>query len=116
MDSFLNLLPRVPVYDLKITDTHVYAGTYGRGVWKSTPYKTCVTNLTLTAGNDPTNGLPSGQQIHKASNTISSNRIIQGGVGSDVLYQAGNYLDLTAGFHAKLNNEFIAKNAGCLED
>jgi len=36
---FSSQLPRVPVYDLKITDSHIYAGTYGRGVWKSQGYK-----------------------------------------------------------------------------
>jgi len=110
---FSTYLPRVPVYDLKITDTHIYAGTHGRGIWKSELYKSCVSNLSLLQSNDPTDGQPSGQQIHKASNSIVSNRTIQGGAGTDVLYQTGNYMDLTDGFHARDNNKFIARAAGC---
>ena len=108
-------LPKVPVHDMKVTNTHVYAGTFGRGIWKSPGYTNCTSNLSLTQANDPTLGGPSGFQIHKASNTLSSNRIIQGGAGSDILYQAGNYLDLTEGFHAKQFNFFTAKAAGCLD-
>lgn len=112
---FSTYLPRVPVYDLKVTDTYVYAGTYGRGIWRSKGYKSCVSNLILTQDNDPTNGGPSGHQIHKVSNTITSNRIIQGGADTDVQYQAGNLIDLTEGFHAKQFNRFRARAAGCLE-
>ncbi|MDF1696174.1 MAG: hypothetical protein P1U56_10095 [Saprospiraceae bacterium] len=110
---FNTYLPRVQVMDLNITDTHIYAATYGRGIWKSKPFKTCNSNAILTQGNDPTNGNASGFQIHKVSNVLTSDRIIQGGVDTDVLYQAGNYLDLKEGFHAKFNNGFIAKAAGC---
>ena len=108
-------LPKVPVHDIKVTNSHVYAGTFGRGIWKSPGYTTCASNLTLTQANDPTSGGPSGFQVHKASNTISASRIIQGGAGSDVLYQAGNYVDLTDGFLAKQFNVFTAKAAGCLD-
>jgi hypothetical protein len=46
---------------------------------------------------------------------MTANRIIQGGEGTDVLYQAGNYIDLIPGFHARQYNLFTAKAAGCLE-
>ncbi|NNE28943.1 MAG: hypothetical protein HKN16_04880 [Saprospiraceae bacterium] len=118
MDSwipFSTYLPRVQVMDLNITNTHVYAATHGRGIWKSERYKACETNLFLTQANDPTNGGPSGQQTHKASNIITSDRIIRGRSGSKVVYQAGNYVDLNPGFHARNYNKFIARAAGCLE-
>jgi hypothetical protein len=54
-----------------------------------------------------------GILLHKVANTLTSSKIIQSGAGSGVLYQAGNYLDLTAGFHARNYNEFIARAAGC---
>ncbi|MDX1407715.1 MAG: hypothetical protein R3330_06260, partial [Saprospiraceae bacterium] len=110
---FSTYLPRVPVHDMKVTDTHVYAGTFGRGIWKSPGYAVCPSDLNLTQVNDPTFGGPSGFQIHKASNTLVSNRIIQGGAGTDVLYQADNFVDLTEGFHAKQFNLFTAKADGC---
>jgi len=78
-------------------------------------YKACEINLTLTTANDPTNGGPSDHQTHKVSNIITSNRTIQGKAGTDILYQANNYVDLTEGFLAKQFNKFIAKAAGCLE-
>jgi len=112
---FSNYLPRVPVYDLKVEDNYVYAATYGRGIWRSPGYKTCPANLILYQVNDPTAGANSGQQIHKASNIIVSDRIIRGKIGTDVLYQAGNYIELTEGFHAKRDNLFTARAAGCLD-
>jgi len=112
---FSTYLPRVQVFDLNVTDTHVYAATFGRGIWKSEGYKSCVANLSLSQTNDPTFGTSSGKQIHKASNTLYSNRIIRGKAGTEVIYQAGNFVNLTSGFHAKSNNEFIARAAGCDE-
>ncbi len=112
---FSTYLPRVIVYDMKVTSTAVYAGTYGRGMWKSQGYKACEANLTLTQVNDPTFGRPSGHQIHKVSNIITSDRIIQGSADTNVLYQADNYVDLKVGFHAKDYNSFVARAAGCLE-
>ncbi|MGK0316909.1 MAG: hypothetical protein ACI86M_003147 [Saprospiraceae bacterium] len=112
---FSTYLPRVPVYDLKINNNYIYAATFGRGVWRSPRYKSCAADLNLVQENDPTAGTNSGQQIHKASNTIVSDRIIRGKSGTDVLYQAGNYIDLTDGFHAKNYNLFTAKAAGCIE-
>jgi len=113
---FSTYLPRVPVYDLKINNNYIYAATFGRGVWRSPRYKACSTNLFLYQSNDPTEGENSGQQIHKASNIIVSDRIIRGRSGTDVHYQAGNYIDLIEGFHAKQFNKFTATAAGCLED
>ncbi|MFT6781465.1 MAG: hypothetical protein ACJA1A_001387 [Saprospiraceae bacterium] len=112
---FSTYLPRVPVYDLKINNNYIYAATFGRGVWRSPRFKNCATDLNLVQENDPTAGTNSGQQIHKASNIIVSDRIIRGKSGTNVLYQAGNYIDLTDGFHAKNYNLFTAKAAGCIE-
>lgn len=112
---FSTYLPRVPVYDLKVNNNYIYAATYGRGIWRSPRYKACVSDLTLSQANDPTAGNNSGHQIHMASNTINSDRIIRGKQGTNVLYQAGNYIDLIEGFHAKNYNLFIAKAASCLE-
>ncbi len=112
---FNTYLPRAQVMDQNITDTHVYAATFGRGIWKSQGYKTCVSNLTLTQANDPTLDQHSGIQYHKMSNIITSTRLIRGGVGTDVLYQAGNYIDLQPGFRVKDLSNFIARAAGCLE-
>lgn len=110
---FSNGLPTVPVFDIKVTGSDVYAGTYGRGIWRSEHYTTCPVSLALTPANDPSSPISTGIQVYSASFSVSSTRIITGGPGSDVTYQSGNYVRLDPGFHAKTSNAFLAKIDGC---
>lgn len=112
---FMNGLPTVPVFDLEINYTAglIRAGTYGRGLWSSDLYTSCPTAYYLTQGNDPGNPNYTGVQNYEASISVTSSRIITGGVGTDVTYKAGNYVQLTEGFHARENNLFKAVLGPC---
>jgi hypothetical protein len=110
---FSNGMPTVPVLDIKITSGHVYVGTFGRGMWRSEHYSSCPVSTTLTPANDPSSPISTGRQHYSASESILSTRIITGGPGSDVTYQAGNFVRFDPGFHAKANNQLLAKVEGC---
>jgi hypothetical protein len=112
---FNNGLPTVPVYELDIEGSYLYAGTFGRGLWRSTRFSSCPPSYVLTPANDPSDPLFTGIQRYRASSTITSTRIITGGVGTDVLYQAGNSVDLLPGFRARRSNVFAAHIGGCNE-
>lgn len=112
---FRNGLPTVPVFDLLINKTSgkLTAGTYGRGLWRSDLYSTCVGGWALTVGNDPSNPNYTGYQFYEASTYVSSSRTVTGGLGTDVTYKAGNYVKLTTGFNAKEHSLFKASLGPC---
>ena len=110
---FSQNLPKTVVTDIEVSNGSVYAGTFGRGLWKSATYSNCPTSLVLTTGNDTSNPLTSGIQYHSASNNILSLRKIVGGVETEVYYTAGSHTDLSAGFEAKAGVFFEAKPGGC---
>ncbi len=112
---FTNGMPTVRVLDLDIEQGYLYAGTFGRGIWRSTLYSSCPASYSLTNANDPGNQNFTGIQRYHASNTINSSRIITGGIGTDVIYSAGYEIILTTGFHARKNNLFRAKLGSCPE-
>lgn len=112
---FRNGLPVVPVYDLVInyTNNRITAGTFGRGLWRSELYTTCPTWYILTSGNNPSNPNYTGYQFYESSDSITSSRVITGGIGTDVTYKANNYIRLTTGFHAREDNLFKARLGPC---
>ena len=112
---FMNGMPAVIVMDLEINYTSgvITAATYGRGFWRSSLYTDCPTWYTLNQANDPSNPLYTGFQHYEASDTVWSSRIITGGIGTDVTYQAGILVRLQQGFHAKTGNKFVAKIGPC---
>ncbi len=111
---FMNGLPNTRVTDLEIGNGLLTCATYGRGRWFTNLYGSCAPNLDLTPANDPSNDVTTGFQYYTASDSISSTRIITGGTGTDVTYRAGNSITLKNGFHARVNNEFLAKIGPCL--
>ncbi len=113
---FRNGLPTVPVFDLEIHEASniITAGTFGRGLWRSSCFSACPVSYNLTPANDPSNPAYTGFQFYEASSVITSTRTITGGVGTDVSYKAGNYVLLTTGFHARENNLFKASLGGCI--
>jgi len=112
---YSNGLPPVMVHELEINtnDNIIYASTYGRGLWKSTLFSNCPSDYTLLQSNNPSNPNYTGVQVYEASNTISSSRIITGGIGTDVYYQAGSFVDLKPGFVVNQGNLFETVIAGC---
>jgi len=81
-------------------------------LWSSAMFS-CDVSLGLTPANAPIDEDCKGHQVYHASNSITSTRIITGGVGTDVLYGAGSAITLLEGFHAKQDNLFEAKLEGC---
>ena len=112
---FQNGLPTVRVFDIEINETAglIRAATYGRGLWSSDLFSGCPTDYFLTTGNDPSNPNYTGFQLYNASNSVTSTRVITGGIGTDVTYQAGNYITLGIGFNAKEGNLFKAQLGPC---
>ncbi len=112
---FMNGLPAVMVFDLEINESAgvITAATYGRGFWRSELYSSCPTSYFLDQANDPGNPNYTGFQHYEASSTVISSRIITGGIGTDVTYQAGTYVLLETGFHARAGNKFQAVLGPC---
>jgi photosystem II stability/assembly factor-like uncharacterized protein len=109
---FSNALPSVPVYDLELNEDYVYAGTFGRGIWRSEIYTPCPGAIALTLS-DPYSPYTPGTQVYSAEYYISSNRIYSGSLGTTIYYHAGDYIDLTEGFWAKDGTFFQADLEGC---
>jgi hypothetical protein len=108
-----NGLPVVRIEDLNIDGGYLYAGTLGRGIWRSALYTACPVSYTLAPANDPSSPNSTGYQIYHASQWITSTRIVTGGLGSEVYYNAGNFVDMKPGFWAKAANFMEAKIDGC---
>jgi hypothetical protein len=103
---FSNGLPRVMVTDIEINDTYIYAGTYGRGIYRSDLYSACPANPTYGASYD-------GERIFQASGTINATTTIVGTVGANVWMKAGNYVQLNPGFVAQSGSIFTASVGPC---
>lgn len=112
---FSNNLPPAHVTSLKIYGGFIYAGTFGRGIWRSPIFSSCPENLTLTQANDPGTIYNHGKQIHHASNSITNSRIISGTFGTDAIYTSGNFIDFTDGFQGLTGTFIEAKIGGCPE-
>lgn len=114
---YSNGLPPVMVHELEINSNNniIYAATYGRGLWKSSLYQDCVSNYNLTSSNDPSNPNYTGIQHYEANTSIESSRTVQGGLGTDVHYQAGDHIDLNPGFRVLKGNIFKSVIGECGE-
>ena len=107
-----NGLPNVPVTELLIFDDGVNkkirAATFGRGVWQSNLAETCDPAVIVTGGLE-------GLRHYEASNSISSSSIVQGGIGTFVSFQSGNYITLTENFMVIDDSEFLGFISPCGE-
>jgi hypothetical protein len=111
---FRNGLPHTPIYDLEIYEAGniLRVGTHGRGVWQTNTYTPCPTNYSLNVSNLPGSG-SQGYRYYQASDAITSSRSIDGGIGTNVTYQAGNSVTLTSGFEVAQHSTFTAISADC---
>ncbi len=103
---YSNALPRVIVTDIEINDTYIYAGTYGRGIWRSDLYSACPTNATYSATYN-------SERIFQASGTINATTTIVGTVGANVWMKAGTAVQLNPGFVAQSGTIFRASIGPC---
>ena len=112
--AFRNGLPHMPVFDLEIHESTgvIRAGTLGRGLWETSVYTPCPATYNLNDFNFAGIG-PNGYRYFQASDSIFSTRSIDGGLGTDVTYQAGNLVHLDDGFEVAPGSEFHAYSAPC---
>jgi hypothetical protein len=105
---FYNGLPYVPVTDIVISqaEDRIRASTFGRGIWSSDLYSSCVANLAL-------NGTYAGRDFHEASNGITSAGIIQLSEGSKVQMKGGFEVRLMPGFTAQETTQYRAAIGPC---
>ena len=111
---YSNFLPAVNISDLYINDTNntIVAGTYGRGLWRSSKYNGCVNDTYLTN----TSGSPvGGVQYYSSAISLSSWVNYKQDVGTEIHYKAGNYIDLKVDFSAAAIGFFEAKIGPCPE-
>jgi len=94
---FSNGLPVVEVTELEVNAAAniLWAGTYGRGIWQSTLYSSCVASLNLTTANQNFNT----SYYHQVSNNITSTAQTYS-AGAEVYYKAGVEIVLQDGFIA----------------
>ena len=113
---FTNGLPTVEVRDMEIHygSSKIRAATYGRSIWESDLYTVCPPFYVLTPANNPgATDVSVGYQLYEASNYVESTRLIGGGIGTNINYQAGSYIDLNAGFTVRKGAEFLADIGPC---
>jgi hypothetical protein len=105
---FWNRLPRIPVTDLELyeADNIIRASTFGRGVWESDTYTTCVQGYNLTA-------TISGNRFYEASDSIACTSLISGGQNTKLIFKAADYIILKTGFTAPINNTVHIYTAPC---
>lgn len=113
-EEFRNGLPDVIVMDLEINNEYnvITAGTYGRGIYRSTLHDGCPDFYTLTESGNPS---ANGTQVYQANNFINSNRIYAGDGNTNINYQAGETVTLTPGFLLPQNGKLTVKLAECDE-
>lgn len=109
---FSNQLPNTIVRDMEIENGFLYAGTYGRGMWRSQLHTSCPSALILTPGNDVSNPNSVGREEYSALNSITSTRVIEGST-ADIRYTAGNLIDLKPGFVARRQTNIEVSIGGC---
>jgi photosystem II stability/assembly factor-like uncharacterized protein len=104
---FYNFMPRVPVTELHIRGTAIYAGTFGRGIYKSETHTDCAAVVTL-------NSNMFGYRFYEALN-INSSSTLTGGDGTQIFYKAQNAVTLTENFRANASTgeSFRAWIANC---
>ena len=109
---FMNGLPNIKVPDIYIDEVNGYitAGTFGMGLWQSEIYGGCVSFINHSA----TPVIPVyGAEYFEAADSILSYRYIDGGAGTSVTYNAGNYVRMGPGFEVKAGTTVHAYIEGC---
>ncbi len=108
-------LPHVPIKDLEIHEATglIRAGTFGRGLWQTSTYTPCPSNYVLSDGSLPLSA-STGYRYFQSSGYIRSTRTIDGGIGTNEIYQAADYVQLNNGFEVAPGTEFHAYNAPCV--
>jgi len=106
---FSNWLPVVMVFDLEINESsnYLWAGTYGRGLWRSLTYTDCQASWSLYGQG------AAGYSYYQASDYISSGRQFTQGVGQEGIFKAANKVTLITGFNVAEGSKFRAMIGPC---
>ena len=109
---FSNSLTPVNISDLYINDADntVVAGTYGRGLWRSSKYDGCVANISLASLFGITIG---GVRFYSSTNSITSSAIYRKDLGTEIHYKAGNVINLTTDFSSGTLGFFEGRIGPC---
>ncbi|MBC7850438.1 MAG: hypothetical protein H7Y31_11920 [Chitinophagaceae bacterium] len=104
---FFNGLPKVPVTDLQIRNSILFASTFGRGMWSTTVRGNCPPSVNLT-------GDLTGRIVYEATTITATSRLING-AGTEIYFKAANQTTLNPGFIANASTgiEFRAWIAAC---
>lgn len=104
---FYTGMPNVPVTELVfVSPFTLNAATFGRGIWQSSVYTSCASNLTL-------NSNITGRRFYQASNTIQSAAALIGGAGTEIIFKAANTVQLNPGFESLGGNQLKVVIAPC---
>lgn len=110
-EPFSNGLPPVPVTDMQIvldvSGWKIWVSTYGRGLWEADIYEeNCPTTINLS-------GNVKGKIYRDSDETITSTQVVSFQPGSHLIYNTGDFILLTPGFHAQKGSKFRAELSGC---
>jgi hypothetical protein len=108
---FSNSMPAVIVNDLYINPTNstISAGTYGRGLWRSSLYSGCNENALIVD-----TGVPLGGVRHiSVHNEITSTAEYRREMGTEIYFAAGERIILNPGFRIGARAFFQGKIADC---
>lgn len=107
---FSNNHPSVSVSDLYYNPTNnsITSGTYGRGLWRSSGFSDCPIYVTLS-GDDI-----GGELHYSASNSIYSDAEYKSEIGTNIRYNANEYILLVDGFQISGHATFQGKLEGCV--
>ena len=89
---FFNGLPKVPVTELQIRGTNIYASTFGRGIWSSPLAGACPSVYAITANQ-------SGRVMYEAG-AISASCLLVNGAGTEIYMKGAESVRLSPGFRA----------------
>jgi hypothetical protein len=106
---YSNGLPTVAVVDLEVNYTtgELKAATFGRGIWQSDLYTSCLSSFSL---NFP---LDQGQHAYEASNEIIASSTVVGGIGTTLRLKAANRIRFVNGFRIYPDSYLRAKIGDC---
>ena len=112
-EYFSNGLPNIQVRDLKIQGGHLYAATFGMGVWRSDLASTCPDTWLVNSSTVPYGINDVGSWIYNANLTVISSLPINANLGTDLLFKAGSFVRLDPGFEIKAGSTFTAQIGNC---
>jgi photosystem II stability/assembly factor-like uncharacterized protein len=106
--AFYNGLPKTIISDLIVNNTTgtVTAATYGRGVFQSSPFSSCIPSIALS-------GLVTGNHLYEANSWVSSTQTVYGGSGTEMYYKGGDSVIMGNGFEVKEGTFFKAFIGPC---